>query len=116
LTVVKCRAVNINSDWEFGAQATTAVKARDKGAANQGTVAVAPGSVSISSLNNGLAPELTAKRTKYYKNGDLNSDARLANWTHLVKVRRQRPGISIWTLSDAQRHTELAQGLASGTA
>ena len=33
----------VNSGWEFGAQATAAAKAGDKGAAYQGAVAVAPG-------------------------------------------------------------------------
>ena len=47
-------------------------KAGDKGAAYQGAVAVAPGVWLYQLTGNGLALELTAKGTKYYKDGDLN--------------------------------------------
>ena len=62
----------INSGWEFGAQATAAAKAGDKGSAYQGAVAVAPGVWLYQLTGDGLALELTAKGTKYYKDGDLN--------------------------------------------
>jgi lipid-binding SYLF domain-containing protein len=62
----------INSGWEFGAQATAAAKAGDKGSAYQGAVAVAPGVWLYQLTDKGLALELTAKGTKYYKDGDLN--------------------------------------------
>jgi lipid-binding SYLF domain-containing protein len=62
----------INSGWEFGAQATAAAKAGDKGTAYQGAVAVAPGVWLYQLTGDGLALELTAKGTKYYKDGDLN--------------------------------------------
>ena len=62
----------VNSGWELGAQATAAAKAGDKGAAYQGAVAVAPGVWLYQLTGNGLALELTAKGTKYYKDGDLN--------------------------------------------
>ena len=62
----------VNSGWEFGAQATAAAKSGDKGAAYQGAVAVAPGVWIYQVTDNGLALELTAKGTKYYKDSDLN--------------------------------------------
>jgi lipid-binding SYLF domain-containing protein len=62
----------INSGWEFGAQATAAAKSGDKGAAYQGAVAVAPGVWLYQLTDKGLALELTAKGTKYYKDSDLN--------------------------------------------
>ena len=62
----------VNSGWEFGAQATAAAKGADKGAAYQGAVAIAPGVWLFQVTDKGLALELTAKGTKYYKDGDLN--------------------------------------------
>ncbi len=44
----------------------------DKGAAYQGAVAVSPGVWIYQVTDKGLALELTAKGTKYYKDGDLN--------------------------------------------
>src|SRR5512132_2797808 len=57
----------INSGWEFGGQATAAAKAGDKGSAYQGAVAVSPGVWIHQVTDKGLALELTAKGTKYYK-------------------------------------------------
>jgi len=62
----------INSGWEFGAQATAAAKSADQGAAHQGAVAVGPGVWLYQLTDKGLALELTAKGTKYYKDSDLN--------------------------------------------
>ncbi len=62
----------INSGWEFGGQATAAAKAGDKGSAYQGAVSVAPGVWIYQVTDKGLALELTAKGTKYYKDSDLN--------------------------------------------
>jgi lipid-binding SYLF domain-containing protein len=62
----------VNSGWELGAQATAAAKAGDKGTAYQGAVSVAPGVWLYQLTGDGLALELTAKGTKYYKDGDLN--------------------------------------------
>ena len=62
----------VNSGWEFGGQATAAVKSEDKGAAYQGAVAVSPGVWIYQVTEKGLALELTAKVTKYYKDKDLN--------------------------------------------
>jgi lipid-binding SYLF domain-containing protein len=62
----------INSGWELGGQATAAAKTGDKGASYQGAVAVAPGIWLYQLTDAGLALELTAKGTKYYKDSDLN--------------------------------------------
>jgi lipid-binding SYLF domain-containing protein len=62
----------VNSGWEIGAQATAAAKTGDKGTSYQGAVAVAPGVWLYQLTGDGLALELTAKGTKYYKDSDLN--------------------------------------------
>ena len=62
----------VNSGWEFGAQATAAAKTGDKGSAYQGALAVSPGVWLYQMTDKGLALELTAKGTKYYKDSDLN--------------------------------------------
>lgn len=62
----------VNSGWEFGAQATAAAKHEEKGGAYQGAVAVADGVFLYQITDKGLALELTAKGTKYYKDDDLN--------------------------------------------
>jgi lipid-binding SYLF domain-containing protein len=62
----------INSGWEFGGQATAAAKAGDKGAAYQGAISVSPGVWLYQLTGTGLALELTAKGTKYYKDDELN--------------------------------------------
>ena len=62
----------VTSGWEFGGQATAAAKTGDKGSAYQGAVSVAPGVWLYQVTDKGLALELTAKGTKYYKDTDLN--------------------------------------------
>ncbi|MGO4281465.1 Lipid-binding SYLF domain-containing protein [Cupriavidus sp. OV038] len=62
----------INSGWTIGGQATAAAKTGDSGSAFQGAVAVAPGIWVYQITDSGLAVELTAKGTKYYKDEDLN--------------------------------------------
>jgi lipid-binding SYLF domain-containing protein len=62
----------VNSGWEVGGQATAAATTGDKGAAYQGALSVAPGIWLYQMTDKGLALELTAKGTKYYKDGDLN--------------------------------------------
>lgn len=63
----------VNSGWELGAQASAAAKANDDiGASFQGAMAVAPGVWLYQLTDAGLALELTAKGTKYYKNKKLN--------------------------------------------
>ena len=62
----------INSGWELGSQTSVAAKAGDKGAAIQGAMPVAQGVWLYQLTESGLALELTAKGTKYYKDDDLN--------------------------------------------
>ena len=62
----------INSGWEFGGQATAAAQASGQGGALAGAMSVSPGVWLYQLTDDGLALELTAKGTKYYKDGDLN--------------------------------------------
>ena len=62
----------INSGWEFGAQASASAKASDQGGGLAGALSVKPGIWIYQLTDDGLALELTAKGTKYYKNKDLN--------------------------------------------
>ena len=62
----------INSGWELGGQTTAAAQASGQGAAFAGAMSVAPGIWLYQLTDDGLALELTAKGTKYYKDGDLN--------------------------------------------
>jgi lipid-binding SYLF domain-containing protein len=62
----------VDQGWEFGGQATAAVKARDQGASLEGAVSVSPGVWMYQLTDAGIAAELTGKGTKYYKDKDLN--------------------------------------------
>jgi len=62
----------IDSGWELGGQGSAAVKAGEKGAAFQDALAVGPGIWLYQLTDKGVALELTAKGTKYYKDDDLN--------------------------------------------
>ena len=62
----------INSGWETGGQATAGAKAGGKGDAYQGAIPVSPGVWIYQLTDTGVALELTAKGTKYYKDDDLN--------------------------------------------
>ena len=62
----------INSGWEFGGQTSVAAKAGDKGGSFAGAMSVKPGVWIYQLTDDGLALELTAKGTKYYKDKDLN--------------------------------------------
>jgi len=62
----------INSGWELGSQATAAAQYDDKGAGMAGAVAISKGVWLYQLTDDGLAVELTAKGTKYYKDNDLN--------------------------------------------
>ena len=62
----------VNKGWTIGGQATAAAKAGDQGGALQGAVAVSPGVWVYQLTEAGLAAELTAKGTKYYKDDGLN--------------------------------------------
>jgi lipid-binding SYLF domain-containing protein len=62
----------INSGWEFGGQATAAAKTKDKGGSMTGATSVSDGVWMYQMTDKGLAAEITAKGTKYYKDDDLN--------------------------------------------
>jgi lipid-binding SYLF domain-containing protein len=62
----------VNSGWEFGGQTTAAAKNGDKGAALAGAVSVSDGVWMYQLTDKGLAVEITAKGTKYYKDDSLN--------------------------------------------
>ena len=62
----------VNSGWEFGGQASAAAKSGDKGSAYQGAASVSPGVWMYQLTDTGLAAEITAKGTKYFKDNDLN--------------------------------------------
>jgi len=62
----------IESGWELGAQTTAAAQASGQGAGLAGAMSIAPGIWLYQLTDDGLALELTAKGTKYYKDGDLN--------------------------------------------
>ncbi len=62
----------VNSGWQFGGQTTAAAKNGDKGAALAGAASVSDGVWMYQLTDKGLALEITAKSTKYYKDDDLN--------------------------------------------
>ncbi len=62
----------VNSGWEFGAQATAAASDGKSGVAYQGAASVSPGVWMYQLTDKGLAAEITAKGTKYYRNNELN--------------------------------------------
>jgi lipid-binding SYLF domain-containing protein len=62
-----------NSGWELGAQSTATAQVSGKGAdVLAGALSVTPGVWLYQLTDDGLALELTAKGTKYYKDDDLN--------------------------------------------
>jgi len=61
-----------NSGWEFGGQTTAAAKNGDKGAAMSGAVSVSDGVWMYQLTDKGLAADISATGTKYYKDDDLN--------------------------------------------
>ncbi|MEQ1800877.1 MAG: YSC84-related protein [Gammaproteobacteria bacterium] len=62
----------VSSGWELGAQAGATAKTGDKGGGLEGAVSIKPGVYLYQITDDGLAAELTAKGTKYYKDDDLN--------------------------------------------
>jgi lipid-binding SYLF domain-containing protein len=62
----------VNSGWTFGGQASAAAKYQDQGDSYQGAQLVAPGILAYQLIDSGLAVDITAKGTKYYKDSDLN--------------------------------------------
>jgi lipid-binding SYLF domain-containing protein len=65
----------VDKGWQFGGQATAAAKAGKDGAAMAGAISVSDGVWVYQMTDKGLALELTAKTTKYYKDDKLNSSA-----------------------------------------
>jgi hypothetical protein len=66
------RRTPFNSGWQFGGQSTAALKTEDKGGAMAGAASVSDGVWMYQLTDKGLAVEITAKSTKYYKDDDLN--------------------------------------------
>jgi lipid-binding SYLF domain-containing protein len=62
----------VDSGWELGAQTSAAATTGDKGGALQGAIPVGQGVWVYQLTDKGVALELTAKGTKYYKDDDLN--------------------------------------------
>jgi lipid-binding SYLF domain-containing protein len=62
----------VNSGWQFGGQSTAAATTGTQGGAMAGAVSVSDGVWMYQLTDKGLALEITAKSTKYYKDGDLN--------------------------------------------
>jgi lipid-binding SYLF domain-containing protein len=62
----------VNSGWEFGGQSTAAAKAGDKGGAMSGAVSVSDGVWMYQLTDKGVAVDISATGTKYYKDDDLN--------------------------------------------
>jgi lipid-binding SYLF domain-containing protein len=62
----------VNAGWEFGGQSTAAAVNGDKGAAMGGAVSVSDGVWMYQLTDKGLAADISATGTKYYKDDDLN--------------------------------------------
>ncbi len=62
----------VNSGWQFGGQTTAAATSGEKGGALAGAASVSPGVWMYQMTDKGVALEITAKGTKYYKDDDLN--------------------------------------------
>ena len=62
----------IDSGWELGGQTSAAAKLSDQGGAFAGAMSISPGVWLEQLTDDGLALELTAKGTKYYKDAGLN--------------------------------------------
>jgi lipid-binding SYLF domain-containing protein len=62
----------VNSGWDFGGQSTAAAKNGDKGAAMSGAMSVSDGVWMYQLTDKGLAAEISATGTKYYKDDNLN--------------------------------------------
>jgi lipid-binding SYLF domain-containing protein len=62
----------VNSGWELGGQTSAAAKVGGQGGAFAGAMSIKPGIWLYQLTDDGLALELTAKGTKYYRDKDLN--------------------------------------------
>jgi lipid-binding SYLF domain-containing protein len=62
----------INSGWQLGGQSTAAAKTGDEGGSMAGAASVSEGVWMYQLTDKGLAAEISATGTKYYKDSDLN--------------------------------------------
>jgi lipid-binding SYLF domain-containing protein len=62
----------VNSGWQFGGQSTAALKTENKGGSMAEAASVSDGVWMYQMTDKGVAVEITAKSTKYYKDNDLN--------------------------------------------
>ena len=62
----------VDSGWQFGGQATAAATTGTQGGAMAGAASVSDGVWMYQLTDKGVALEITAKSTKYYKDNDLN--------------------------------------------
>lgn len=62
----------VTQGWEYGGQATAALKVGGEGKAYSGAVSVSPGVWLYQVTSGGLAAELTVKGSRYYKDKSLN--------------------------------------------
>jgi lipid-binding SYLF domain-containing protein len=62
----------INSGWQFGGQSTAAATTGTKGGSMAGAASIADGVWMYELTDKGLAAEITATGTKYYKDDSLN--------------------------------------------
>jgi lipid-binding SYLF domain-containing protein len=62
----------VNSGWQFGGQSTAAATTGTQGGAMAGAVSVSDGVWMYQLTDKGLALEITAKGTKYFKDDNLN--------------------------------------------
>jgi lipid-binding SYLF domain-containing protein len=62
----------VNSGWQLGGQSTAAAKTGDKGGSMAGAASVSEGVWMYQLTDKGLAAEISATGTKYYKDSDLN--------------------------------------------
>ena len=62
----------VNSGWQFGGQANASATTGTKGGQMSGALSVSDGVWMYQMTDKGLAVELTAKSTKYYKDDSLN--------------------------------------------
>ena len=63
----------IYSGWEISGEGTAAATYDEEGAAFQGAMSISPGVWLYHMTEDGLALQLTAKGTKYYRDDDLNN-------------------------------------------
>jgi lipid-binding SYLF domain-containing protein len=62
----------VNSGWQLGGQSTAAAKTGDRGGSMEGAVSVSDGVWMYQLTDKGLAAEISATGTKYYKDDGLN--------------------------------------------